>query len=169
MHKAYKEYIWKNGKPYGKNLTQDLAGTTYQIIVDPYYKRFSLEAFKDGKFDTLIYDSYLFDFRYLKRPEHAQWRREYLSETAALIRDEVDRLILKEVYTFKNDLCIRTDIYTPRELLVASQKIFYKQLNDPFNGVALFDIAGKKVMQKTYEWDETTNAFSDLIEESWET
>lgn len=168
MHKTYKDYIWKNGKPYGSHLTSNLEGITYRIPVDPYYKRFSLEQYEEGRFKALIYDSYLFDFRNLKKPEHAQWRKEALSENEMLFRDEVDRAILKEVYRFENDLPRETEIYTLNGFKVATQKILYEALGDEFNGVKLLDTLGKTVMEKRYAVDVETKEFTTLLLEAWE-
>lgn len=168
MHKAYKDYHWKNGKPYGKTLTTDLSGITYRIVVDPYYKRFSLEEHENDHFKRLIYDSALFDFRHLKKPEQAQWLRHPLSEHKNLIRDEVDRLILIESYTFENNLCRLCQITTPHGTPIALQKISYESLGDPFNGVTLYDINETPILKKNYAFDPEKEEFTDLISECWE-
>jgi hypothetical protein len=167
MHKAYKDYYWKNGKPQGQNLADPEASTAFRVFVDPYFKRYTVEELFEGHFHRLIYDSALFDFRHLKRPENDKWRREPLSENEWLLRDEIDRPILKEIYTFEKDLCRQTQILTPQDHPVALQKITYTHLGDPFNGVTLFDLAGKAVLRKTYTWEPSSRTFTTLLEECW--
>lgn len=167
MHKAYKDYYWKNGKPYGQNAALSSDRTSFRIFVDPYFKRYTVEELLEGRFHRLIYDSALFDFRHLKRPENDKWRREPLSETQWLLRDEIDRPILKEVYTFQDDLCCQTQILTPQDHPVALQKITYTHLGDPFDGVTLYDLNNKTVLRKTYAWDAPSRTFTTLLEECW--
>lgn len=168
MHKAYKDYYWKDGKPYGKNLTPSLSGITFRIVIDPYHTRYSLEEYEEGKFRRILYDSAFFDFRHLRRPEHASWQKELLSETCALIRNHDDRVILKETYEFEGPLCRACHLHTANGLLLSSHRLYYERLHDPFNGVILFDINNKPILKKVYKFDDSAASFTDLIEESWE-
>lgn len=167
MHKAYKDYYWKDGKPYGKEVTDDLAGLTYRIVVDPYYKRFSVEEYEEGRFKRLVYDSALFDFRALKRPEYAAWRREPIDEENSLIRNEEDRLVLIESYLFEGPVCRGCLVATPHGTPVSYHRMHYEKLGDPFNGVILFDANHKPVMKKIYALTPETEEFGELLQEIW--
>lgn len=168
MHKAYNDYYWKNGKPYGKGVTSSLLRITYRIVIDPYHKRYSLEEYKEGHFERVIYDSALFDFRHLRRPEHATWQKETLKDSSTLIRDHDDRVILKETYEFQGDLCRACHLFTPNGILLSTHRLFYQPLGDPFNGVVLLDINNKPILKKTYALDPATHSFTDLLTETWE-
>lgn len=96
------------------------------------------------------------------------WQKEPLWEigekSAALIRNGDDRVILKEVYRFTDQICRECTIYTPQDHLVAVQKIYFVNLGDPFNGVILYDANDHVVMKKTYAVNEE-NQFTHLLEE----
>ena len=168
MHKAYNDYYWKNGKPYGRNLTSSPSEITYRVVVDPYYTRYSVEEYKGSRFHRLIYDSALFDFRHLRRPEHATWQKETLNERTSFIRNHDDRVILKEVYEFEENLCRTCHLFSPHDIPLSTHHLFYHALGDPFNGVILYDINHKPILKKTYACHSTTHDFTELLSESWE-
>lgn len=174
MAQYYGDYVWKNGLPYGiKPLPDETSkkGISYKIASDPYHKRVSIEKYHDDNFSNIIYDSALFDFRHLKQGEQLAWQKTPITETTdtALchIRNQDDRLILIEEYYFEKDLCRECLAYSPLGLLLSRQKIYYKIFKDPFNGVTLFDSNQHAVMSKYYEFDETTQEFSQLLKEDW--
>lgn len=167
MHIAYKDYYWKNGKPYGRETAVSTEGKTYRIVVDPYYRRFSVEEYWNGNFGKLVYDSALFDFRILRKPEYAAWHKEELDEENSLIRNEEDRVVLIESYLFEEDLCRSCLIATPYAIPVAYQRMFYVKLGDSFNGVILHDAEHKLVMKKVYNLNEA-GEFGELVSETWE-
>lgn len=169
MHIAYKDYYWKNGKPYGKDPIDPASESSFRVVVDPYYKRFSLEHYTKGKFNKLLYDSALFDFRALRKPELAIWHREAIDEENSLIRNEEDRVILVESYLFDGDFCRSCLIVTPYAIPVAYQRMYYEHLGDGFNGVRLFDAENMLVMEKIYKMHENGHEFGELISESWDT
>lgn len=166
MHHHFKSYYWKNGKPYGEGKTEDFSGFTYRIVIDPYHKRYSLEEYSQGQFARIIYDSALFDFRHLRQPEQASWQKVSWKDNMSLIRNHDDRIILMETYAFESDLCRECRLHLPQGLLLSTHKLFYTSLNDPFNGVILYDTNQKPVMKKTYEMDES--AFGKLLSEEWD-
>lgn len=168
MHKHYNEYYWKNGKPYGKGVTDDLSGITFRIVVDPYYKRFSVEEYRNFNFHQLIYDSALFDFRALLKPEQAVWLREKLNDQTEIIRDEIDRIILIESYQFEEGFCRECRVTTPFNTLVSLHRLHYHHLGDAINGVILYDRAGSPVMKKTYALQKDSLEFGELLDETWE-
>ena len=174
MTRYYKDYVWKNGMPYGIQPyieETDKKGISYKISSDPYHKRVSIEKYLEGEFFSIIYDSALFDFRHLKQGEQLAWQKTQIheSENTAVchIRNQDDRLILIEKYRFENELCRECQAFTSLGTLLSIQKIYYKILNDLFDGVMLFDSQDHKVMSKHYEFDETTREFSHLIKEDW--
>jgi hypothetical protein len=172
MHKLYSDYCWKNGVPQGvKLLTDPHAHIAYKIVTDPYHKRYSLEKYSQGIFQSIVYDSLFLDFRKLNPTEQTAWKRETLKETpeelVSLIRNIEDRIVLIEKQYFQNNLCKECWIYTPHNLLVSTQKMFYKSLKDPFNGVILYDLNDKPVMRKLYNTS-SQGEFTDLLEECWD-
>jgi hypothetical protein len=166
MNHHFKNYYWKDGKPYGKDKIDPLRGISYKIVTDPYHKRYSVEKYADNQFRELIYDSNLFDFRHLKDPAQAAWLKEPLSPNESLIRNQEDRVILREKYEFENNFCRSCTLLTPQGLPVSQHKIFYEILNDTFNGVLLSDLNGRPVMRKTYKAVE--GEFTELLTESWD-
>ncbi len=167
--KHYADYLWKNGKPKGINPTTELNETTYKVIADPYYKRISLEKYKDGAFDSLIYDSALFDFRHLKPVEQNAWQKKLIredeNESLCYIRNQDDRLILMEHYFFEDQICRECRTSSPHGVLLSVQKILYEKFGDPFNGVVLYDTNAHVVMYKRYAIDISTQTFENLLEE----
>ena len=107
----YHSYSWKNGLPVGNSKTQDPTKekSSYAILSDPYRKRLSIEKYTYGKFDSVIYDSNLLDFRQLHPSIQERWLRETLDETpdtlTALVRDENHRAILIEEHDYKKSRC----------------------------------------------------------------
>lgn len=174
MAKYYQDYTWKEGKPRGLPKTSEeppLKGIAYKIVADPYYKRISIEKYQDGSFASIIYDSALFDFRHLKPAEQTAWRKDKVNESDRTvichIRNQDDRLILIETYTFEHQLCRECRSSTPHGVLVSVQKIQYVSLGDTFNGVTLYDSNDHIVMFKKYKTDEA-GEFTELLLESWD-
>lgn len=166
----FEDYYWKNGIPRGKGICPSDAPESFKIVIDPYFKRISLEQFAKGVFIKTIYDSYLLDFRHLKPNEQTAWQKlPYQNDQgASLIVNQDDRAILIEKYFFKDNLCNLCEIYSVHGISLAKQKLFYAHLGDPFNGVILYDKLDHPIMIKKYQIDSTTNAFSDLISEEWD-
>lgn len=171
MNPHYSSYYWKMGKPYGREKTQADSPCSYKIIADPYYKRISIEQYVEGHFKQIIYDSLLLDFRHLKSPEQAAWQRETLSETEnqtiCLLRNQDDRTILIETLDFEENLCRACSIHSVHGIHLSRHRMYYQSLQDAFNGVILYDSAGRPVMMKTYQIDPLTAEFSDLLTEEW--
>lgn len=169
MLKRYKDYLWKEGIPYGTEPTEEEEG--YKIAMDPYRKRISIEKYSQGQFTSIIYDSALFDFRHLKQEAQTAWQKSIVKEdereVVAMIRNQDDRLILIETYAFEGELCRRCVSHSPHGVLVSRQQLYYKALGDAFNGVILFDANQKPVMRKRYEIDPKSNEFTQLLEEEW--
>ena len=66
MFKYYSDYYWKDGKPYGKDeINPNQSPFAYKIVQDPYFKRFSIEKYRQEHFEKNVYDSILLDFRHL--------------------------------------------------------------------------------------------------------
>lgn len=175
MVQYYRDYIWKNGLPYGVKPCDTISyekDLSYKIVSDPYHKRVSIEQYRDGSFSRIIYDSWLFDFRHLKLGEQLAWQKTTISEVdhtiICHIRNQDDRLLLVEEYLFEKELCRQCRAFSPLGILLSVQKIFYTELNDAFNGVVLFDSNAHAVMSKNYEFDEESRMFSTLLKENWE-
>lgn len=133
----------------------------YRILADPYNKRISIERYRFGRFDGLIYDSLFLDFRTLTERDQKAWSQEELpqddSRLTILVRDMNERVLYLEENHFNEEgRCIRCDIKTPNGWLLASNHI----LED---GVELYDCAGKLVGKKKYAVDEN-GVFRDLLE-----
>lgn len=174
MAQHYRDYVWKNGLPYGIQAYAEgemPSGICYKIASDPYHKRVSIEQYTNSAFSNVIYDSALFDFRHLKLGEQLAWQKTSISETentaVCHIRNQDDRLVLIEDYLFENGLCRECRALSPFGILLSVQKIHYKKFNDPFNGVTLYDSNHHAVMSKHYEFDEQTREFSQLLKEDW--
>lgn len=171
----YFNYIWKQGLPYGiqpYTLKDPVQGISYKIVSDPYHKRNSVEQYLNGNFKCVIYDSALFDFRQIKQGEQLSWQKNQIAETensaVCHIRNQDDRLVLIEKYEFINERCRECRAFSPQGIPISIQKIYYVALNDPFNGVALFDVNEHLVMLKKYQVDESSGEFTELLEEKWE-
>lgn len=172
MTKYYKDYIWKDGIPYGLDPIEEITKTdSYKIIMDPYRKRISIESYLKGQFSTIVYDSILLDFRQLRQPEQTAWQKIPITETpelmVCLIRNEDDRVLFTETHIFVNDLCRECRVSAPHGIPLSLHKMLYKSLGDPFNGVILYDQNEHPVMYKRYEFDEITQQFTTLLEEEW--
>lgn len=172
----YQDYSWRNGKPVGRNVIDPSqisdAPQAYKIVIDPYFKRISVEKYSKGQFKKVVYDSQFLDFRKLKPAEQTAWSRELLqedpSETIHLMRDHYDRLILRETSRFEQNQCRECRISSIHDVLLSVHRMYYKALGDSFNGVVLFDLEEKPVMLKEYEVDPVTGEFTNLIREEWE-
>jgi hypothetical protein len=172
MHKSYQDYYWKGGKPQGKILTNEIIPCSYKIVTDPYGKRYSIEKYSFGKFEKIVYDSILLDFRHLNPIHQNAWQREQLNEglnqVHCLLRNQEDRAILFETHHFKGVDCIACEIRSIHGLLLAVQKVYYKNKQDGFDGVVLFDLENKPVMMKTYQTDPESGEFTSLLSEEWD-
>ena len=171
MKDHYKNYFWKDGIPYGNDKTEILSGTTFRILSDPYRKWISIERYESSKFDRVVYDSHLFDFRTLKTLNQAAWQKEPLYEdehvVKCLLRDQDDRAVLIEEYKFQSGKCKECHTSSIHGLPVSTQNIYYEALGAPFNGVVLFDTNNLVVMEKRYNIEEESGEFGELLSESW--
>ncbi len=156
------DYTWRDGLPY-PNDHVSLAGQAvcYRVVHDPYHKRVSLERYQNGQFDAVGYDSALLDFRQLGETQQALWRAE-----DGLVRDENDRVILRESYDFEGDRCRQCVMCSPQGIPVAVQKIYYEDLGDAFSGVILYDPWDRPVLLKRYRLSSDAQ-FGELLEERW--
>ncbi|MEC7839614.1 MAG: hypothetical protein VX777_06210 [Chlamydiota bacterium] len=175
MYKYYRDYYWKQGKPKGIDvLTEEKISTceSYKIVVDPYFKRYTIEKYSKGIFSDICYDSALFDFRRLKPVDQNAWQKETVNESdneiICLIRNQDDRVIVKERYIFENGLCRSCETIYPSGYLISTQRIYYKKLGDESNKVVLYDRLEHPILIKVYDADETTGEFSELLNEQWD-
>lgn len=173
MNKYFRSYYWDNGRPRGMDVVMSPEGTTYKVVVDPYYKRYTLERYDGEKFVDIIYDSALYDFRWLKPQEQAAWHKETIEETedqsTCLIRNQDDRVIAVERYSFELGLCRCCEISYPSGQIIATQHIRYTKLGEEEDTVTLMDRLGNPVVIKTYEADEATGEFTNMLSEVWNT
>ncbi|MFT4552099.1 MAG: hypothetical protein ACI9S8_000721 [Chlamydiales bacterium] len=175
MHAYYKDYYWKQGRPYGSCAitggVEKGCSQAFRIVSDPYHRRITVEAYEEGLFSTVLYDSAMLDFRELQARKQIAWKKEVVSEDAersvALIRNEDDRVVLKEIYTFDGQRCMECLAYSPQDLLISRQKMLYTRFGDSTDGVILYDAGGRPVMSKTYDLDDE-GEFKDLLGENWE-
>lgn len=172
MNPNFADYYWKNGRPKGITplpLPQEHE-TSYKIIVDPYFKRFSIEKYVFGNFIDIVYDSIFLDFRKLSPQEQLAWQRETINEEngkmTCLIRNIEDRIILIEELEFQNSLCKVCRVFSPHRVHLSTHRMYYKVLSDSFNGVILLDSQEKLCMYKKYEANEQ-GEFEELLEENW--
>lgn len=177
MSKNYENYVWKNGMPYGipgkfSETSPSYNDIYYKIVSDPYHKRISIEKYVHNSFSQVIYDSALFNFRSLKPAEQNAWQKTTVAESetkiTSHIRNQDDRLILIEIYSFVKGLCRECHSYSPHGILVSLQKMYYQSLGDAFNGTMLYDINEHPVLYKRYQVDLTTQDFTELLEEQWD-
>jgi hypothetical protein len=177
MYKHFENYYWKMGKPYGKGTTDSSAETSYKIIVDPYFKRFSIEKYRYGTFEVILYDSLLLDFRHLKPINQNAWDRIELTDALettpahlkkSLIKNQDDRIILKEEHFYEKERSKSCRLYSIHGILLSTHRLYYTDLGDSFNGVILFDVEERPVMMKRYEFNSERQDFTDLIEEVWD-
>jgi len=172
MINHYEDYYWKNGKPYGKGLLQtDHQGHSYKIVVDPYYKRFSVEKYSQGGFEKIIYDSLLLDFRHLTAKDQYAWEKSIIEETPkmvrCLLRNQDDRAILIETHEFTDHRCRSCTLHSVHGVLLSKHCMYYRDLQDPFDGIILWDVEERPVMKKTYAIDPQTGEFGELLLEEW--
>lgn len=171
MDHHYKEYCWKDGLPMGSEKADSLEGISYRILADPYRKWISIEQYRSGVFESVVYDSNLFDFRTLKTLNQAAWLKEKLSENEGhvrcLLRNQDDRAVLVEDYHFQHGKCHECRTTSIHGLPVSHQKILYKEHGSPFNGVILYDANDHIVMEKRYEIDKESGEFGELLSENW--
>lgn len=173
MNSFFKDYRWIKGKPVGFDpLTEESRQNNdrelnFKIVVDPYFKRYTIEQYFGRTFQNVVYDSLLLDFRKISPQEQTAWERQFLEKSEhkelAIIRDIHDRIILKEEYLFQEGLCRSCLIFSPQGWHLATQKIFYRKFGDPFNGVHLYDLLDHLVIEKKYQADEEGN-FLQLLE-----
>lgn len=172
MIKFFRDYFWKKGKPYGRELAEPGNGIAYKIVTDAYGKRYSIEKYQNGKFDRVVYDSLLLDFRHLTPADQMAWQKEVLfeDETVAkcLLRNQEDRAILLETHCFDNQRCRSCQISSIHGLPLSLHRMYYQALHDPFDGVVLYDLENRPVMLKTYQTDLQTGEFSLLLSEEWD-
>lgn len=172
MIKHFRNYYWKNGKPYGIDVVDPKqADLSYKIVVDPYYKRFSIERYQRQQFEKIVYDSALLDFRHLKPIDQMAWERELIedmpNQTKYLLRNQEDRAILIETLLFENGRCRYCQLSSIHGIFLSTHKLCYTALQDAFNGVILFDAENRPVLLKKYEMDPITEEFTTLIQEEW--
>lgn len=168
--KHYQDYVWKEGFPYGIHPTT-ATGTSYKIVSDPYNKRVSIEEYQGDDLQRVVYDSALFDFRTLTPAHQTAWEKSVLlrSENTerCLIRNQDDRAVLIEEYTFEGNRCRSCRSFSPHSILISLQSMYYTALGDSFDGVILFDANNKAVMCKKYAVDQESGEFSALLQENW--
>ncbi len=176
MAGRFKEYFWLKGVPRGRMPLEEeqakSAEVSYKIVDDPYHKRYSVERYEKGHFNSIVYDSILLDFRHLKPAAEQQgWSKETTiadeNTVTCLIRNQEDRLIFLETHLFDGDVCRECDIFSPHGLLLAKSRMFYRSKGDTTNGVILLDRQDKPVMYKLYEVGQD-GSFTELIEEQWD-
>ncbi|MFI0435255.1 MAG: hypothetical protein ACH350_05945 [Parachlamydiaceae bacterium] len=173
MFKYFQDYYWKNGKPYGRNeVNPSVSPTSYKIVVDPYFKRFSIEKYLFSNFDKIIYDSILLDFRLLTLEDQTAWQRERLKEeknsSTTLLRNQDDRVILTESLIFENNQCRSCIIRSIHGVRLSTHRMYYRHVNDQFDGVVLYDNEERIVMMKIYDIDVLTKEFTNLLFEEWD-
>lgn len=168
MNSYYLDYFWDQGIPFGRNPVESCENRiAYKIIMDPYRKHISIEKYKDEIFICTVYDSRFLDFRDLRKGEQLAWQKVPLDEKSYIIRNQDDRVVFKEIYTFIKNRCRKCDAYSPQGIKLSSQEMFYVDLGDNFNGVILKDIEDRVVLFKEYSIDPQTHEFSELIQENW--
>lgn len=158
------DYSWKNGIPVGVGPVAKKQAHYYKVLTEPYHRYYVVEEYRDESFVGIAYDSQLFDFRWLTPASQVGWRKTKEQDNTFLIRNLEERIVLKEQYHYKADLCISCRSFSPHGPLVSEQKIFYQQLGDPFNRVILFDSQERPVMVKSY----TVDANGDFDQLEWE-
>src|SRR5437868_1859880 len=124
----YRNYIWKKGIPYGVDPVEDTISITYKIPMDPYRKRISVEEWKSGQFLRVVYDSALMDFRHLQPAEQYAWQKVVIKESAdqiiSQIRNQDDRMILIETYTFEKGFCRSCLTHSAHGMPISEQRLF---------------------------------------------
>ena len=169
MIKHYKDYYWVKGKPLGRNEVEaSTASISYKIVPDPYHRRFSIEKYEMGRFKSVVYDSFLLDFRHLHSREQAAWQKVSLEDnelsSSSLLINQDDRAVLIETYHFEKHFCRSCLIQSVHGLPIAMNRMYYKTLGDSFNGIVLYDLENRPVILKTYELDPVSGDFTHLLE-----
>jgi hypothetical protein len=170
MTKHYRNYFWKEGIPCGLDpVDENKADQSYKVVIDPYRKRISLEKYSHGKFLTTIYDSALLNFRHLNQIEQQSWQKTPICDSAerteCLIRDQDDRVLFIETYTFEKNYCKKCMARSPQGVILSIQEMHYKILGEKENEVILYDTNHHPVLQKIYEADPLSGEFTTLIKE----
>jgi hypothetical protein len=173
MFKHFQNYYWKDGKPYGVEVViPSQAPSSYKIVVDPYYKRFSIEKYRYAFFEKIIYDSILLDFRHLTLKDQIAWEREILKDdpeqSICLLRNQDDRCVLMETLTFEGNQCRSCLTSSIHGIPLSIHRMYYRCLKDHFDGVILYDLEERPVMIKTYETNPQTGEFTNLLTEEWD-
>lgn len=172
MFKYYKDYFWKEGKPFGiDEINPSQTASSYKIVSDPYLKRLSIEKYHYQFFDKIIYDSLLLDFRQLSVKDQTAWEREMIKEdegqSFCLLRNQEDRVILIETLTYESNYCRSCLISSVHHTPLSIHRMYYRELHDPFDGVVLYDMEKHPVMLKMYEINSITREFNQLLYEEW--
>lgn len=171
MNTHFSHYYWKMGKPYGLEPVETKHEISYKIVTDPYHKRYSIEKYRHGQFEKIIYDSIFLDFRHLKPIDQLAWQRECLVEhpekSVFLLRNAEDRVVLTETQFFEGNWCRRCVVNSAHGISLSTHRMYYKAFDDPFDGVVLYDAEDQPVMMKTYEVDKATGEFTELLTEEW--
>jgi hypothetical protein len=173
MYKNFGNYYWKNGKPYGfDEVDPSKAPFSYKIVIDPYFRRFSIEKYLYTQFEKVVYDSHLLDFRHLSLKDQVAWQREVLkeggSQSICLLRNQDDRAVLLETLTFDQNQCRTCETSSVHGVPLAVHRMYYQSMKDSFDGVVLYDMEERPVMMKIYETDPQTGEFTNLIREEWD-
>ena len=170
----YEDYFWDEAVPMGiRRLELEQVpdkALVYKLASDPYGKWRSIEKYVHGAFDSVVYDSLLFDFRHLKPENQIAWEKEVLSEcgdkSEILIRDQNDRVVLHEEYLFDQHLCRKCHVSSAHHVPISDQKMFYTFLGDKADILILYDMAGHPIMYKQYQSLEN-GEYGKLVEENW--
>lgn len=168
MYLHYQDYVWQSGKPKG-TVPAIPAETpvSYKIVIDPYFKRISIEKYHYAVFNQVVYDSIFLDFRRLTEKDQNAWQREKKSETTqeliSFLRNEEDRIVLIETIVFEGERCKSCSLSSIHGVPIAVHRMFYEKWGDPFNGVVLYDRENKRVLKKSYAVDPLTGDFTDLL------
>ncbi len=172
MSLYYRDYLWKNGLPYGLHPCDEKKGDLYKVLSDPYHRVVFIEKYRDGQFNTLVYDSRLLNFRKLSPQTQTAWQRTVTTENDSLIvseiRNEDDQFIIKETMHFEGNLCRRCTLTSPQGIFLGEHRMSYTYLGDKDNSVYLYDSNEHCIMYKEYVFNEEELQFSDLIKECWE-
>lgn len=171
MEHYFCDYCWRKGRPYGKKQTERSASVAYKIVTDPYHRRYSIERYVSGRFESVVYDSILLDFRRLNESWYDAWERELVESSerhvVTILKDEEGRARIRETSHYRGGVPVQCDLESIHGVLVAVQKIYRTSFDDPWNGVILLDREGRPVMQKLYDIVDV-GEFGALREEHWE-
>ncbi len=170
MNKHYRDYFWRDCLPYGLEPLDDAKGEiSYKIVMDPYRKRVSLEKYNAEQFQTTVYDSALLNFKYLNPIEQQSWQKspfkEFSNTLECIIRDQDDRVLFIETYSFQDHYCKTCTARSPQGVILSIQEMHYKALGERENEVILYDTNDHPIIHKIYEADAQTGEFTTLIKE----